>query len=847
LIPKRISLTNFICYREAALDFGGFRVACLAGPNGAGKSALLDALTWALWGRSRARRDDELIYFGQEEMAVEFVFDLGGQDYRILRRRRTGKRGSSLLEFQMDDGGDWRSISESSIRLTQAKIERVLRLDYPTFVNSAFLRQGRADEFTTKTAGERKRVLGDILGLDRWREYEDRAKERQAAIRSESELLEGRLREIDAEVALRSQHETALAAAQTTLAELGEVIQSAEAASRRMESARSELRHNQAQIADLARRIGEDSRELDRLAGERAMLEAQLIELESLLAEADAITAGYAGYLEAEQRERTLGSKLLHSVELTARQTDLEARILDARRELETRRDVILHHIADLERRVPAEAVVAERDAARAEVAHLRTLLDSRDAARLDLGSISEERAALRAQNEALRKDMVSLRDRIAQLEQAQARCPLCEQPLGDDHRQSLLHQFRDEGGAMGDRYRANQSADEALADQARGLERQIADVMKLVEPLDRVQRREAALSERIRSGEHVDEELVRARSELNPILDRLERKQFGLHLRQELALVFEQAAELGYERAAHRSARQAVADLRHFADQREQLASAEARRSESRSALQRVQAAESEWAERREAEELLRSQREKDAAVLREELSAVPEVEAELDRVRRQEADARQALGAAVQCIEACKALEQQREDRATRLRTLASSQADFAELRTAFGVRGVPAMIIEAAVPEIEAESNRLLARMTGGRMHVRLHTQRETQAGDVRETLEIAISDELGTRPYETYSGGEQYRINFAMRVALSKLLARRAGARLETLVIDEGFGTQDAEGRQRLVEAISVVQDDFARVLVITHIDELMDAFPVRIEVRKTPDGSVIEII
>jgi DNA repair protein SbcC/Rad50 len=56
------------------------------------------------------------------------------------------------------------------------------------------------------------------------------------------------------------------------------------------------------------------------------------------------------------------------------------------------------------------------------------------------------------------------------------------------------------------------------------------------------------------------------------------------------------------------------------------------------------------------------------------------------------------------------------------------------------------------------------------------------------------------------------------------------------------MDEGFGTQDAEGRQRLVEAINSVQDDFARILVITHIEELRDAFPVRIEVTKTRDGS-----
>jgi exonuclease SbcC len=231
----------------------------------------------------------------------------------------------------------------------------------------------------------------------------------------------------------------------------------------------------------------------------------------------------------------------------------------------------------------------------------------------------------------------------------------------------------------------------------------------------------------------------------------------------------------------------------------------------------------------------------------LRLELANAPTVEAELDQVRRLEASVRNDIGAARQRLEACRALDQQRQDRIARLEQLRNDVAVCEELRTAFGVRGVPAMIIEAAVPEIEAEANRLLARMTGGRMHVRFDTQRETQAGDVRETLEIAISDELGTRPYEAYSGGEQYRVNFAVRIALSRLLARRAGARLETLVIDEGFGTQDAEGRQRLIEAISVVREDFARILVITHIEELRDAFPVRIEVRKTPDGSIIEVV
>jgi exonuclease SbcC len=94
---------------------------------------------------------------------------------------------------------------------------------------------------------------------------------------------------------------------------------------------------------------------------------------------------------------------------------------------------------------------------------------------------------------------------------------------------------------------------------------------------------------------------------------------------------------------------------------------------------------------------------------------------------------------------------------------------------------------------------------------------------------------------------FSGGEAFRVNFAIRLALSRVLAQRAGARLQTLVIDEGFGSQDAAGRQRLIEAINLVRDDFKKILVITHLEELKEAFPARIEVEKSPRGSIVHVV
>ena len=168
--------------------------------------------------------------------------------------------------------------------------------------------------------------------------------------------------------------------------------------------------------------------------------------------------------------------------------------------------------------------------------------------------------------------------------------------------------------------------------------------------------------------------------------------------------------------------------------------------------------------------------------------------------------------------------------------------------ELAKAFGKNGIQALMIENAVPEIEAEANSILAKLTEGGMYVTLDMVKPTQKGTEKETLEIKIQDPFGVRSYETFSGGEAFRIDFALRVAISKFIANRAGAQLRTLVIDEGFGSQDKKGIQYFVEAIDSIKDDFDMVLVVTHLDELKDRFPVRIEVVKDAEaGSRAEVV
>ena len=621
MIPQRLSLTNFMCYRQAKLDFAGIHVACLTGANGAGKSALLDAITWAVWGKARARRDDELIRLGEEEMAVEFRFGLGEDTYQVLRQRKAGKRGSSLLEFQVldvQDGERWRSLAEGGIRATQEKIERVLRLDYDTFINSAFLRQGHADEFTVRTAAERKRVLGDILGLDRWAVYEERAKERLRAIQTEAEVTELRLQEIDAELSRRPEYEAELEAAQAAVAELGAALEGAQAAYRQIEMARTELDHAEARIREVDERIAQAEQELAALSEEQAARKGRLAGYQDLLAQADEIKAGYAAYQQAMEQERALGAKLQQSAKLNEQRIPLEGRLTEARHGLEAQREVVAQRISELESRLPDQALLTGYEEAQAQLAHLAQLQESREAARADLAGIAEEQAELRARNEAVRVEMDGLKAKIAQLEQAGAECPLCEQPLTDEHRVQLLEQFQAEGRAKGDAYRANQTAAKELTERTQALQQQISESDRLLRDLPALQRQEAALAGRVEQGRQAEVALEAARAELGTAEQRLAAKEYAQEVQAELAGVLAQAEELGYNAAAHEAARQGVVEGQVFAERKAHLAAAQTGVKEERAALKRVDRADRRLHKRIDADEAHRGQLEAQAGFSR-------------------------------------------------------------------------------------------------------------------------------------------------------------------------------------------------------------------------------------
>jgi exonuclease SbcC len=635
------------------------------------------------------------------------------------------------------------------------------------------------------------------------------------------------------------------------------------------------------------------------IAREQAKLEQDLALRTQALSVAEKAAAALP---EWSQQAETLRAQVVELEALEAESRRRTERLLALQSEMKDLQTELAH----LEKLLAAlPDLKLKQTALQQEVAALETLeQENRERAQ----RLSELRVMIqqaRDELSRLRQEADELKERRAMLERGETdACPVCRRPLGEEGRQHVLQEYEQTLTTLRERYRQVQASMKTMTDEVEslntaakqatselrrlpGLRSQLAalqarlddydgdedalagEIASLRQQLETLQQEQARLQEEqkqatVRLGSLTElrrelatlesklAEAVRQEASLAGLRETVEALQARLAAgalpdqQAELVAVQEQLARLAYDAGAHSQARKLAEQLQDASQQWLRLQDAEARLPEMAGTVKRLEA---RW--QREAEIL--QEDENDLAALTEAVQALPQARETWEQAQQAADEAHERwerahgqLAAARQKLAALDGVRQQRDQLEDEIAAATAQMNRYAMLARAFGRDGMQAMIIEAALPELEAEANRLLARLSDGRMNVRLLTQREKKTGGVREALDIIISDELGSRSYELYSGGEAFRVDLALRIALSRLLARRAGAALQTLFIDEGFGTQDAQGRENLVEAIHMIKDEFALILVITHIDELKDQFPVRILIEKNSDGSFYRI-
>ena len=433
MIPVRLELQNFLSYgtHAPALDFDQFDVACLSGRNGQGKSALLDAITWSVWGEARKssgkrKPDDELIRIGARHMEVSFTFDVEASRYRVQRsfnRSATGKTTTSDLEFQLYEPDEevFKPLTGSHQRETQAIIERTIGLDYETFINSAFLLQGRSDEFTKKSPSQRKEILVNILDLSRYEKLASAAREKMKAARDEADRHEAeaaRLKEALEDVpewkeeratvqsAIREKT-TALAGLRKEEKALTEKLAGLDAKAQEAESIKSA-------IEDLDERLSAHREEVSEL-------KEKIEGADELLARADEIRKQYERYeaLQAE-REQLDEKRDLHrgiekqieqkNAELERRRNELEKKLNRLQVERKSNLKALNEIRPKLSRKNDLEKKLASANAAKKKTQEMSQVRDRREALKEDLSQVETQLVGIRQQ---LQGELDSIRTRI--------------------------------------------------------------------------------------------------------------------------------------------------------------------------------------------------------------------------------------------------------------------------------------------------------------------------------------------------------------------------------------------------------------------------------------------------
>jgi exonuclease SbcC len=447
-----------------------------------------------------------------------------------------------------------------------------------------------------------------------------------------------------------------------------------------------------------------------------------------------------------------------------------------------------------------------------------------------------------------LEQETVEIEEKLSLLlSETGAKCPLCETELGVDGLKLVTAKYTADKHGKSDSLKSTQSDLVQKKIELDSLEGETSQLeARLNQDRTSAQSKASLLNQEINDSEEADKRLAEERIKIAEIEERLAKKDFATAEQEALHQLEDALAKLDYDSQQHEQVRRHTTSLEQYESPQRKLEEADRLINQEKEALSKAEQAAQELRYSLEADNHKRQELTIELGSLPQLANDLAQAENEHQTLSTQQKQAQEIMGTVKGKLERCAELEIRRKEKEKLLSQSAKEEQIYRDLAQAFGKTGIQAWLIEIVLPEIEAEANKLLGRMTDNRMHVKFETQRETKKGDLRETLDINIADELGTRNYEMFSGGEAFRINFAIRIALSKLLARRAGAPLPTLIIDEGFGTQDSTGLEKLKEAITSIQDDFDKILVITHMEEMRDAFPTRIDVIKTAAGSTLEV-
>ncbi len=886
MIPHTLQIKNFLSYgpEMQIIDFRPYHLIYLSGKNGHGKSALLDAMTWALWGQARkitnaVKPDQGLLRLGATQMVVIFDFELNEQLYRVKREYiKSQAKQLAYLEFGMIDAkGAITPLTDKTIRATQAVIDRTIRLDYESFINSAFLRQGHANEFCRKSPKDRKDILATILGLHQFDQLKRKALERVKEATLQRQSLGAVIHSLNAQKP-----------------DAKEIQQQVSSINKQVDALKKqdiETVRKRKEIAQLASVHDERQKEIDqqifRQQQQQAVYQEQQEKMRVLVKEWRSIHAEQLkmpSYDELATIKKELTATLKQQQMALQKRLAVQATVLKVKEQLQMRERVLENQRAKEQQKLEV-AVEHSRFSQQVLQKQIEELNHSIKKLR---ESLAKQKSFLKEESNknelSIQLDQFEKRKNLYQQLIAKGNwlkaeqenvahkkniahsdnpsCPLCEQNLSAARRKFLSNRFGKQESLIMHQLNRVTKVIARLKELLVAQHTQIQALQAEASKREMAQKEKESFEAQIKEHENklttFIKELALADKKATEYAERLsifiektketvtndpEIKEAKLEIHR-----FEKELNtLSYDETAYIQLQEKIdsieKQLTQFVALHHELLNQPKRSKEiaascislrkQKKELQKSDVLKKQYEKLKEERLLL----EKDTQKIEQEIKALQETK---EKVREEH-------GRIKTKQEQIERIEKEHTKHESTIEKLNKEIYDYQIIATAAGKDGIQALLIEQAIPEIEQEANLLLSKLTNNQSHVLIESLRDLKRGGSKETLDINISDPSGIRPYEMFSGGETFRIDFAIRIAISKLLARRAGTSLQTLIVDEGFGSQDEEGLSLIMDAIYKIQDDFEKVIVVSHLPTMRDQFPVHFLVEKGVQGSHITVI
>jgi exonuclease SbcC len=782
---NRLRLCNFRQHIDTTIEFDA-GITGIIGPNGSGKSTVLEAIAWALYGMPAARGTRESIRSyraaPRASVKVELDFELGGHRYFV-------SRGLTNAELFLDGAS---APIATSISGVSDLLRRRLGMSHEEFFNTYFTGQKELGVMAAMGPVDRAKFLSRVLGYERLRDAQDLVRKRRSAIESETKGLRGAMPEAEsvhralaeAEERLRtSRDKLAATAAQRVSARraLDEIAPQWEAMQRERDALQaivSELRVVESERAARERDVARIQRECEEVTEARAERERIGVELAPLPA------------LQAELRE------LERACNEVARRGTLE----------DTLRGIVEELAKLTERRSKLESAPALEAEAQEELTRVRTeLLQVQGQFEAMQTEWVRDRQEAETKREALLqqlRDVEAQREQIVELGE-NGTCPICSRPLGDHFRSVLevLDTQIDTIKVDGKYYRARM---EQLATTPENIAQADEKRRQLFELVGKLERRLAKVQAGIQELQSVSRDL-----------ETKEKRRVSLE--EELSTI---AVE--YDAVRHAEVKRIVERLAPLESRAAKLAAQierepqlDEQRARARAVMAQIATREAELNERRAAirfsEESfgdLRTRYEATAAAFR--VAEIADVTAAAEAKAAQE-----ALESADQArVELARA--------EARLAELTRERRMHDELDRAFG--DIRTDLNQEMRPELSDRASSYIRELTDGRYS-------EVELDDQYNI--IVLEDAI---PKPVISGGEEDLANLVLRLAISEMIAERAGQVFSLLILDEVFGSLDEARRHNVVDLLRRLQDRFEQVILITHIESVREGLDRVVMVR-----------